>query len=67
MPNYIKQFTEDLSTCDLSCATVRGYGSDLTLFRRWFEGTNGQAFRPGAIPITRAIWWGWPRCWGTKT
>ena len=41
-----------LTEKDASPATVRGYLSDLPIFVRWFEQTNGETFSPQAVTPT---------------
>jgi len=49
MTSYLTQFTETLRAEERSENTVQSYLSDLKHFAEWFEGTNGQAFKPEAI------------------
>lgn len=44
-----EDFERYLMEKDSSLATVRGYLSDLPIFVRWFEQTNGETFSPKAV------------------
>jgi len=47
-----EEFATSLKEKDQSPATVRGYLSDLPIFARWFEQTNGERFSPQAVTPT---------------
>jgi site-specific recombinase XerD len=48
----IADFTAELHRQEVAEKTVRSYRSDLAHFRRWFEGSTGEAFRAGAVTPT---------------
>jgi len=48
MTDSLSTFAESLRTEGLSENTMRIYLSDLKHFAEWFEGTNGQEFKPEA-------------------
>jgi site-specific recombinase XerD len=52
MNDLIEQFLEALQASDRAASTVTAYRNDLTLFARWFEQTNGQAFTLESITPT---------------
>ena len=47
-----KDFKNYLREADKSPLTVKGYVTDLTLFSRWFEQTNGEEFSPQTVTPT---------------
>ena len=49
MTSYLTQFSETLRAEARSENTIQSYLSDLKHFAEWFEGTNGEEFKPGAI------------------
>src|SRR5713226_5886849 len=51
-PDVVEQFLDELSTQEVSPYTVRNYRSDLTLFARWFEDTQGSPFQPELVTPT---------------
>ena len=49
MRDLFEQFEAYLADHDRAPLTIAGYLSDLRLFARWFEQTNGEAFTPQAV------------------
>ena len=52
MSDLFEQFEAYLGDHDRAALTITGYVSDLRLFARWFEQTNGEAFTPQAVTPT---------------
>ena len=52
MSDLFEQFKTYLADHDRAALTIAGYLSDLRLFARWFEQTNGEAFTPQAVTPT---------------
>lgn len=52
MTDLFNRFESYLADHDRAALTIAGYLSDLRLFARWFEQTNGEAFTPQAVTPT---------------
>jgi len=52
MSDLFKRFERYLADHDRAALTITGYLSDLRLFARWFQQTNGEAFTPRAVTPT---------------
>src|SRR5262249_27555587 len=48
----LTEFMRELERREAAPRTVESYRQDLTLFAKWFEGTNGEAFAATAVTPT---------------